>query len=241
MNELALFAGAGGGLLGGHLLGWRTVCAVEIDPYAVGVLIARQNEGVLPAFPIWDDVRTFDGFAWRGDVDVVSGGFPCTDISAAGNGAGIDGESSGLWSEMARIIGEVRPRLVYVENSPLLVSRGLTRVLSDLTQMGYASRWGVMGATHLSGKAPHTRDRLWLVADSKWYDGGGEPRCREAGRVGREFQPVPWDEPCESAIARFRGMDAGVARVVDRTNAIRNGQIPCVAALAWEILTEGWL
>ena len=84
MNELALFAGAGGGILGGHLLGWRTVCAVEIEPYAAGVLIARQNDGLLPPFPIWDDICTFDGRPWRGIVDVVSGGFPCTDISCAG-------------------------------------------------------------------------------------------------------------------------------------------------------------
>ena len=91
MNELALFAGAGGGILGGHLLGWRTVCAVEWNPYAAGVLVARQNDGILPAFPVWDDVQTFDGRPWRGLVDVVSGGFPCQDISAAGTGMGIAG------------------------------------------------------------------------------------------------------------------------------------------------------
>ena len=108
MRELALFAGAGGGILGGHLLGWRTVCAVEYNTYAASVLLARQNDGMLPPFPIWDDVRTLDGRPWRGIVDVVSGGFPCQDISCAGKGAGIDGERSGLWAEMARIIGEVR-------------------------------------------------------------------------------------------------------------------------------------
>ena len=86
MNELALFAGAGGGILGGHLLGWRTVCAVEWEAYPASVLCARQNDGLLPPFPIWDDVQTFDGHPWRGIVDVVSGGFPCQDISAAGGG-----------------------------------------------------------------------------------------------------------------------------------------------------------
>ena len=88
MNELALFAGAGGGILGGHLLGWRTVCAVEWEQYPACVLAARQNDGLLPPFPIWDDVQTFDGNPWRGIVDVVSGGFPCQDISAAGTGGG---------------------------------------------------------------------------------------------------------------------------------------------------------
>jgi hypothetical protein len=91
MNELALFAGVGGGILGGHLLGWRTVCAVESEQYAVDVLVARQNDGSLPPFPIWDDVRTFDGRPWRDRVDVVSGGFPCQDISSSGKRAGIDG------------------------------------------------------------------------------------------------------------------------------------------------------
>ena len=89
MNELALFAGAGGGILGGHLLGWRTVCAVEWEAYPASVLVARQNDKVLPPFPIWDDVQTFDGKPWRGIVDVVSGGFPCQDISAAGKGGAL--------------------------------------------------------------------------------------------------------------------------------------------------------
>ena len=162
MNELALFAGAGGGILGGALLGWRTVCAVEHNAYAASVLAARQNDGLLPPFPVWDDVRTFDGRPWRGIVDVVSGGFPCQDISVAGKGAGIDGERSGLWGEMVRIIGEVRPRFAFVENSPALVTRGLGRVLSDLAALGYDCRWTVLGAADVG--APHQRDRFWLVA-----------------------------------------------------------------------------
>ena len=164
MNELALFAGAGGGILGGHLLGWRTVCAVEWEPYAACVLAARQNDGILPAFPIWDDVQTFDGKPWAGRVDVVSGGFPCQDISAAGRGAGIEGTRSGMWGHMARIIGEVRPRYVYVENSPMLTSRGLHRVLGDLAEMGFDARWGVVSAADVG--APHQRDRIWIVAYS---------------------------------------------------------------------------
>jgi len=162
MHELALFAGAGGGILGGHLLGWRTVCAVEWDTYAASVLVARQNDGILPPFPVWDDVQTFDGKPWKGIVDVVSGGFPCQDISAAGKGAGIDGERSGMWSHMARIVGEVRPRFVFVENSPMLVGRGLARVLGDLASMGYDARWDIVGAADVG--APHQRDRIWIVA-----------------------------------------------------------------------------
>ena len=161
MNELALFAGAGGGILGGHLLGWRTVCAVEWEPYPASVLCARQNDGLLPPFPVWDDVQTFDGKPWRGIVDVVSGGFPCQDISAAGKGAGIDGERSGMWREMARIIHEVRPKFVFVENSPMLTSRGLGVVLGDLAKMGFDAKWGVLGAADVG--ANHKRDRIWIV------------------------------------------------------------------------------
>ncbi|MBV8666767.1 MAG: DNA cytosine methyltransferase [Burkholderiaceae bacterium] len=108
MNELALFAGAGGGILGGKLLGWRTVCAVERDAYAAQVLAQRQNDGILQPFPIWSDIETFDGRPWNGFVDVVSGGFPCQDISVAGKGAGLsNGTRSRLWAEQARIIREV--------------------------------------------------------------------------------------------------------------------------------------
>lgn len=232
MNELALFAGAGGGLLGGHLLGWRTVCAVEWDAYAASILVARQNDGCLPSFPIWDDVQTFDGRPWRGIVDVVSGGFPCQDISSAGRGAGIDGERSGMWKHMARIIGEVRPKFVFVENSPLLVSRGLARVLGDLAEMGYDAKWGVLGAHHVGAK--HRRERIWIVAYSNHPDRGGEcgwiwgSKHREKKR---HICPI-FDQP-----EPIRMVD-GVANRVDRLKSIGNGQVPAVARLAWEILTK---
>ena len=164
MNELALFAGSGGGILGGKLLGWRTICAVERDGYARDVLVSRQNDGCLDPFPIWDDVCTFDGKPWRGLVDVVSGGFPCQDISSAGRGAGIGGARSGLWKEMARIIGEVRPAYVWVENSPLLVSRGLGLVLADLAALGFTAQWGIVGAMHAG--APHRRERIWVMGSN---------------------------------------------------------------------------
>jgi DNA (cytosine-5)-methyltransferase 1 len=162
MNELALFAGAGGGILGGHLLGWRTVCAVEWEPYPASVLVARQNDGFLPPFPVWDDVQTFDGHPWRGIVDVISGGFPCQDISAAGKGEGITGSRSSMWKHMARIISEVRPQFVFVENSPMLTIRGLGVVLGDLSEMGFNAEWGVISAADIG--APHLRERIWIVA-----------------------------------------------------------------------------
>lgn len=163
MNVLELFAGAGGGILGGLLLGHRCVCAVEIDGYAADRLIDRQDDGILPPFPVWrGDVRGFDGRPWLGRVDLVAGGFPCQDISSAGRGAGIGGKRSGLWSEFVRVVREARPRLWFVENSPMLTSRGLGRVLGDMAALGYDAEWCVLGAKDVG--APHKRDRIWILA-----------------------------------------------------------------------------
>jgi DNA (cytosine-5)-methyltransferase 1 len=255
MRELALFAGAGGGILGGLLLGWRTVCAVELDAYAASILIARQNDGLLSPFPVWDDVRTFDGRPWRGIVDVISGGFPCQDISAAGRGAGIDGERSGLWKEFARIIGEVRPRHVLVENSPMLTVRGLGRVLGDLASLGFDARWGVLGA--VDAGAPHQRERIWIVAhtervrqlqsqgrkQAQWQRTGDgsenesdiDGERLETPRAGlcKKGASSPWST--EPDVVR---MVYGMAATMDRIKALGNGQVPAVVRLAWEILSK---
>ena len=175
MNELHLFAGAGGGILGGQLLGHRPVCAVEWEPYAQAVLVARQNDGTFPPFPIWNDVQTFDGRPWHGIADVVAGGFPCQDISVAGGGAGLDGERSGMWHHMARIIGEVRPKFAFIENSPALLTRGLDRVLCDLAALGFDARWTVMGASDTG--APHKRERIWILARR---NGVADPHCERS-------------------------------------------------------------
>jgi len=239
MNELALFAGAGGGILGGHLLGWRTVCAVEWEPYPASVLCARQNDGLLPPFPIWDDVQTFDGFAWRGLVDVVSGGFPCQDISAAGKGDGLDGARSGMWKQMARIICEVRPRFVLVENSPMLVSRGLGTVLGDLASMGFDAKWGVLGANAVG--ASHKRERIWIVANSisrrlegRHNDSPQQDRPRKNRSTEALVQDQIWPDVSDP---RTFGSNDGLSSRVDRLKAIGNGQVPLCAATAWKLLT----
>ena len=162
LNELALFAGGGGGILGSILLGWRTVCAVEIDPYCIESLLRRQADSCLPTFPIWDDVRTFDGRPWNGQIDVVTGGFPCQDISCAGRGEGITGERSSLFFEMLRIIEEVRPCLVVSENAKELRTKGLGAVVEGLSRLGYVGCVGVLGARHIG--ANHWRKRMWIVA-----------------------------------------------------------------------------
>ena len=226
LRELALFAGAGGGILGGLLCRFKTACAVEIEEYPRSVLLQRQLEGILPRFPIWDDVRTFDGNPWRGKVDIITGGFPCQDISAAGTGTGLEGARSGLWKEMARIIGEVRPRYVLVENSPLLTSRGLDSVLMDLAQMGYDARWGVLGA--IDAGAPHKRERAWVLAHAqKIHVQGLDNGQREVKSWGSSW----WaSEPPVGRVAD------GVAHMVDRLKDLGNGQVPAVVKLAWDTL-----
>lgn len=195
MNELALFAGAGGGILGGHLLGWNTVCAVELEEYPRNILLQRQRDGILPPFPIWDDVCTFDGTPWRGLVDVVSGGFPCQDISAAGKGAGINGSRSGLWKQMHRIICEVRPRYAFVENSPMLVRRGLGTVLGDLAEAGYHAAWCVLGADDCG--APHVRKRIWILARDIHHAWRfrGNPQKIQTGIHGEETTETQLRQP----------------------------------------------
>ena len=248
MNELALFAGVGGGILGGQLLGWRARCAVEIDPYCRSVLLARQRDGALPRFPIWDDVCTFDGGPWRGHIDVVSGGFPCQDISSAGKREGLEGTRSGLWREAIRIVGEVRPTWVLLENSPLLRSSGLPTILTELARMGYDARWGVLGARHVG--APHKRDRIWIVAHVRAADVagpsrhvcdiGGDDLREQSGRRGRShgsgapfLRAAAWD-----CLPDLAGVDDGMAHRMERIKATGNGQVPAVAALAWDMLTS---
>lgn len=176
---------------------------MEINAFCARRLMQRQNEGHLPPFPIWDDVCNFDGHPWRGVVDVVSGGFPCQDISAAGTGAGLDGERSGLWVEMARIIGEVRPAFCFVENSPMLTSRGLGTVLGDLAALGYDAEWGVLGAADVG--APHKRERCWIVA----YASGLNWDAWRAKPAGQQRQARIADGGTDMADANEIGRDRG--------------------------------
>ena len=180
MNVLDLFSGIGGFSLGLERAGFRTVAFCEIDPYCRRVLAKHW-----PEVPIYDDVRTVSADRLRADgiaVDVICGGFPCQDISVAGNGAGLAGERSGLWREYARIIGELRPRYVIVENVSALLSRGLDDVLGDLAALGYDAEWHCIPASAVG--APHRRDRVWIVADAS-RGRCSEPEKRQVEQSGR--------------------------------------------------------
>lgn len=160
MNVLDLFAGIGGFALGLERAGMRAVAFCELDPYCRAVLAKHW-----PGVPCYDDVRTLTADRLRADriaVDVVCGGFPCQDISSAGKGAGIDGSRSGLWSEFARIVGELRPRFVIVENVAALLARGLDRVLGDMASLGFDAEWHCIPACAVG--APHFRNRVWIIA-----------------------------------------------------------------------------
>ena len=250
LNTFHLFAGAGGGILGDLLLGHNPIGACEIEPYPRDVLLARQADGHLPDFPIWDDVATLDGNPWRGSVDVLCGGFPCQDISAAGtrNGSqlGIEGKRSGLWKEYARLIGEMRPRFVFAENSPNLRTRGLVTVLKDIASMGYDAKWCVLGAGDI--KAPHQRKRMWVLAypHSKRFKGGLLEEERAVPTVYDNTIALPprsgWGRlggKCATPVILRSRND--VPSCVDRLKAIGNAQVPGVAATAFNILSEGLL
>ena len=226
MNELALFSGGGGGVLGGNLLGWHTKCAVEINAYARSVLLARQRDGCLTPFPIWDNVETFAGEPWRGSIDIITGGFPCVDVSHFGSRSerlGIKGKRSGLWSQMARIVQEVGPSFVFIENTPQIRYRGLDIVLQDLAEMGFDCAWDIFSAKEFG--APHERKRLWCLARNP-----DSPYACKVEKVQSEdsesIRDSWWTKERESRIPR---MADGVANRLDRFYVIGNGQLPIVA------------
>lgn len=162
LQVLDLFSGIGGFSLGLERTGgFETVAFCEIDPFCRRVLAKHW-----PEVPCYDDVRTLTDDRLAADgitrVDVICGGFPCQDISFAGNGAGLAGARSGLWSEIARLTCELRPQFVCVENVTALLSRGLGVVLRDLAGLGYDAEWQDVSAEDIG--APHPRSREWIVA-----------------------------------------------------------------------------
>lgn len=197
-NGIALCAGYGGLELGLRLaLGdrYRTVGVVERDLVAVSVLAARMADGSLEQAPIWDDVTTFDGTSWRGCVDIVTAGFPCQPFSVAGKRRGLDDERW-IWPDIARIIGDVGPRYVFLENVPGLIRHGLGPVLGSLAEMGFAAEWGCFSAAEAG--ATHKRERIFILA---YRD--GERESQPEGADGDQRRRVGH---CRSAVGDARGV-----------------------------------
>ena len=160
-TAIHLCSGYGGFELALRPYGYTTVCHVERDAYAAATLVARMEEQRLDQAPIWDDLATFEGKPWCGKVDLITAGLPCQPFSSAGNRAGLEDERH-LWPHARRIIAEVRPRLVFLENVPDVVRAGwLAHVLADLATLGFDADWGMLSASAVG--APHRRQRFWLL------------------------------------------------------------------------------
>jgi DNA (cytosine-5)-methyltransferase 1 len=186
LRTLDLFSGIGGFSLGLERTGgFQTVAFCEIEPFCRRVLAKHW-----PEVPCYDDVRSLSAERLAADgiaVDTICGGFPCQDISVAGKGAGLAGERSGLWREYARLIGELRPRYVIVENVSALLGRGLDAVLGDLATLGYDAEWHCIPASAVG--APHRRDRVWIVAHSEGF--GWRARGPRRSADASEGEPFP--------------------------------------------------
>ncbi len=228
---------------------------VEIDPYARAVLKKHW-----PEVPKHEDVRTFPP---EGDyaVDVICGGFPCQDISVAGKGAGLAGARSGLWYEFARIVGELRPRYVVVENVAAILARGMGTVLGDLSTRGYDAEWHVIPASAVG--APHRRDRIWVVAwdadglhvgTEREVSAGHDDSCgvcchvSDADCAGCQQQRRPEPVRAKQSAAECGGwwsVEPAVGRVahgipsrVDRLRCLGNAVVPQIVEIIGRAIIE---
>ena len=231
LNSLSLFSGYGGLDLAIEKYA-KPVLYCEKELYAKAVLLSRMDDGALPFAPIWSDVTTLDGTKLRGLVDIITGGFPCQDISVAGHGAGLEGKRSGLFYEVVRLTSEIRPTFVFLENVPAIRIRGLEQVVKEFTQMGYDCRWTMLSASSIG--APHKRERWFFLAHSK-----GERRPRLS--LGEKKKESLLGEPRKHGSRNhWEDAESGVGRVVDgvenwshRIKILGNGVVPQQAEAAF--------
>lgn len=240
MNVLSLFAGIGGLELGLERAGMTVVGQVEIDPFCQRVLAKHW-----PEVPRHDDVRSAIEW-WRSEprprVDLVCGGFPCQPVSAAGRKLAAS-DPRWLWPAMAEVIGDIRPAWIVGENVPGLLHRGLPAVLHDLHRLGYRYRVGRISACSVG--APHTRERLFIVAHAEGVRCGRRGAGRDVQRGSGQARSPLQDGWCasterpdwwstEPAVARVAN---GIPRGVDRRRALGNAVVPQVAEhVGWLIL-----
>jgi DNA (cytosine-5)-methyltransferase 1 len=235
MKHGSLFSGIGGFDLAAEWMGWDNVFHCEIEEYQRGEL--NNN---FPKAISFKDIKDIDGTQFTNSIDIISGGFPCQDISIAntynGGGQGIKGERSGLWQEYARLIREIRPKYIVFENSPMLVNRGLEHVLCDLSRMGYDAEWRMFYATQFGFN--HRRKRIYGIAYSKQI--GCENNFEQGGILSKILQQKPSRQnPLSMPFERFNSksdyghirMDDGFSKELDKKviESYGNAIIPIIA------------
>lgn len=238
---LDLFSGIGG--ISEALKDYvRPICYCENDPYAAGVLFSRMLDGAIPKAPIFPDVRNLNKRILKADIDIIYGGFPCQDISVAGRGKGLGGEQSSLFFEVVRLVRELRPTFIFLENSPAITGRGLSEVTAKISAMGYDCRWTVLSAAETG--APHLRERWWLLA----YADSERGRKKQISFSGGEGTANVIDTMCESlegqrSSSNWWAVEPDVGRVVhglpyrvDRIRCLGNSVVPQCAETAFKEL-----
>jgi DNA (cytosine-5)-methyltransferase 1 len=236
INGLDLFSGIGG--ISFALKEWvRPIAYCEIDPYCQGVLLSRMAAGNVEYAPIWDDIGTLRGSYLHETIDIIYGGFPCQDISIAGNGKGLEGKRSGLFFEIMRLAKEIKPKFIFLENVPAITSRGGLRVVREITEMGYDCRWCVISAASIGAK--HKRERWFLLANSKSerLQERGQSIGTEKGKPRLEIHTEysqQYKEPENKLI--MAGMVDDVPYRLDRIKSLGNAVVPEQAKEAFKIL-----
>ena len=236
----SLFSGIGGFELGLEraIPGGRTCWQVEQDGFCQGVLKRHW-----PDSELFDDVRDVGSHNLTA-VDLICGGFPCQDISVAGDGGGLNGKRSGLWWEMHRVISEIRPQVVVLENVAALVVRGLREVLGGLAEIGYDAEWTTLSAAQFG--APHLRNRMFIVAYPMRFgtlqQQESERRCYSAAEPARASQgkEVTYWEANE-APSFVCGVDDGISKWMDRHRALGNAIVPQCAEYVGRRIVEAGL
>jgi DNA (cytosine-5)-methyltransferase 1 len=223
-----LFAGAGGGILADLILGHRPIVAIEWDKYACNVLRARAADGWFDGLDVWEgDVREFAAHDYKGRVDIIHAGFPCQDISVAGNTAGVgEGTRSGLYREVLRIADEVRPKYLFLENVANIVTgddgRMLRTVVGDLASRGYDAVWTCLSAAEVG--ANHKRDRWWLLAYPMRIDGRTRQESEQSkrGSSRQSISDVCGDVPNTNSIQQPSSFNGGFAKGSTETSPERS-------------------
>ena len=236
MNGLDLFSGIGGISLA--LREWvRPIAYCESDRYCQSVLLSRMQSGDIASAPICDDVRSLRGES-VGKIDIIFGGFPCQDISVAGNGAGLGGERSGLFQHIARLVKETNPRFVFLENVPAIRTRGLNSVVQTFTDLGYDCRWTIVSAAEVG--ACHIRKRWFLLAHangealrkqsrrSEWKN-GKSPAFNSSNGISRDIV----ESSARTFKPRVSRAGDGIPFAVDRDRALGNSVVPRQARKAF--------